>query len=84
MDKKRIQDVIEMVWTRYHANLAAHKMRQRPGRAEYQIELQKAGLWPTDPQAANRFYFATMNPKSSPLSRVILAAEKRGKSRRGK
>jgi hypothetical protein len=68
-------EVIEMVWRRYEANMAAGKMRQRPGRSEYQGELQKAGLLEKSAKAAREFYF-NYTPRSE-IGQMILKIERR-------
>lgn len=52
---KTLEEVIEAVWMRYNKSMADGKMRQSPGRAEYQIALQEAGLMEKTDDAAREF-----------------------------
>ena len=72
---KTLEEVIEMVWIRYIGHMTTGRMRQRPGRSEYQIELVNAGLMPKTEQAARDFYFAFRT--KSDLGRRILKVEKK-------
>lgn len=68
-----VRAVVAFVWRRYNANMAAGKMRQRPGNAEYFCELVNAGLLVKNDDTARRFYFrnSTATDKAATVIRAF-------------
>ncbi len=75
-----LERVIEHVWERYTSNMQRGFMQQRPGRTEYQIELQNAGLLEKGRDAARQFFFDFFNPQNE-IRKAILKVEKRWKQK---
>ena len=79
MDMQKLEEVATACWTRYREHMDAGRMRQRPGRSEYTIEMIRAGLVPAGQKGwATVFEEIYLKPKS-PAAKLILSVERRMK-----